>query len=677
VPPTPVIPSATWQQKIGWIVRLEDQRLLRDPAPPAPGTTLTAPPPSDLVVLLTDREPVVRARAALALGRVGLPEAVDPLARLLADADVNVRQTAAFALGLLGDGGARTPLLPALGDASPLVQGRAAEALGLIGDKSDAPAIAAMVRAHVGAGALKGLDPDDLGYPLSPPIEAARLGVYALARLGAFEPLAGAVLGADGAPLSRWWPVAYALQRVGDARAAPALLTLLDTPGRYTAAFAARGLARMPPPAAVAALRRMVEERRVDAMVSVQAVRALSAAGASEVLPALLTITRDPSANPVLRSEALAAIPALAGRAQADLLRDWLTDPSPDARAAAIRALARVEPEGFLFAMASLDADPDWRVRVAQAEALGKLTDGRGIASLRVMLADSDARVVVAVLGALVVAQAPDAEQAARAQLQASDFAVRAAAATALADLKAVAAVPALAAAYRRSKDETTYVARAAALSSAARLEPATARQLLTEALADRDWAVRVRAAELLKEQGVTGVAAQMRPAVPGKPVEDRAWQQVVAPPYAPRAYIDTTKGTIEIDLAITDAPLTTENFVRLARAGFFKGLRFHRVVPDFVVQGGDPRGDGEGGPGHTIRDELNQRPYLRGTVGMALDWRDTGGSQFFITLSPQPHLDARYTVFGQVVVGMNVVDRLTTSDVIEGVRIWDGVNAQ
>ena len=70
-------------------------------------------------------------------------------------------------------------------------------------------------------------------------------------------------------------------------------------------------------------------------------------------------------------------------------------------------------------------------------------------------------------------------------------------------------------------------------------------------------------------------------------------------------------------------------------------------MVPDFVVQDGDPRGDGEGGPGYTIRDEINQRPYLRGTVGMALDWEDTGGSQFFITHSPQPHLDARYTVFG------------------------------
>ena len=88
-------------------------------------------------------------------------------------------------------------------------------------------------------------------------------------------------------------------------------------------------------------------------------------------------------------------------------------------------------------------------------------------------------------------------------------------------------------------------------------------------------------------------------------------------------------------------------------------------MVPDFVVQDGDPRGDGEGGPGYTIRDEINQRPYLRGTVGMALDWADTGGSQFFITHSPQPHLDGRYTVFGQVVTGMDVVDELQQWDTI------------
>ena len=88
----------------------------------------------------------------------------------------------------------------------------------------------------------------------------------------------------------------------------------------------------------------------------------------------------------------------------------------------------------------------------------------------------------------------------------------------------------------------------------------------------------------------------------------------------------------------------------------------------------GDPRGDGEGGPGYTIRDELNELPYLRGTVGMALDWKDTGGSQFFITHAPQPHLDGRYTVMGYVVNGMDVVDRLVPGDVIRRVRVSDGV---
>ena len=130
----------------------------------------------------------------------------------------------------------------------------------------------------------------------------------------------------------------------------------------------------------------------------------------------------------------------------------------------------------------------------------------------------------------------------------------------------------------------------------------------------------------------------------------------------------------IQLEMAVLDAPLTVENFLTLARKGYFNGLSFHRVVPNFVVQDGDPRGDGEGTPGYTIRDEMNQRPYLRGVVGMALDpWRDTGGSQYFITHSPQPQLDARYTVFGRVIAGMDVVDKLQQWDVIRQVRVWDG----
>ena len=682
-PTAPAVPAVPWEQKIGWIVRLEDRRLLSEPdsastpgGASSPGESPKPPSPSSLLTHLADREPVVRARAALALGRVGLPQAIDPLTKLLSDPEANVRQMAAFALGLIGNAAARPALVTALADQSPLVQGRAAQALGFIGDKGDADAVSAMVRTHVQAGALSNVEADDLGYPQAPPVEAVRLGIYALARLGTFEPLAASVLGADGRPVSQWWPVAYALQRVGDPRAAPALVQLLGTQGRYTASFAAKGLARMPPPDAITALRRIVEQRRAEPVVTVQAMRALAAAGVSDAVPALLTIVRDPSASGALRSEAILAAASLAGRAQANMLRDWMTDSAPETRAAATRALARVDPEGFLFALATMDADPDWHVRVAQAEALGSLPEGRGIARLRAMM-NEDSRVLPAVIAAFVAAAAPDAEQAAREHLRASDFVVRAAAAKALADLKAVSAVPALVTAYRAAKDETTYGARAAMLAAVDRLDRGAARPLLTEALTDRDWAVRVRAAELLRAHGVTDADARMRPAAEGKPVTDPAWQRIVAPRYSPRAYIETTKGTIEVDLAVADAPLTTENFVSLARRGFFNGLTIHRIVPDFVVQTGDPRGDSEGGPGYTIRDEINERPYLRGTVGMALDWKDTGGSQFFITHSPQPHLDGRYTVFGQVVVGMNVVDRLTTTDVIERIRIWDGVSEQ
>jgi cyclophilin family peptidyl-prolyl cis-trans isomerase len=163
-----------------------------------------------------------------------------------------------------------------------------------------------------------------------------------------------------------------------------------------------------------------------------------------------------------------------------------------------------------------------------------------------------------------------------------------------------------------------------------------------------------------------------IRPA-PGAPIARYDSPDLIKPDYSPHAFIETARGTIEIELAVLDAPQTVQNFVTLARKGYFNGLQIHRVVPNFVVQDGDPRGDGSGGPGYSIRDELNDRPYLRGTVGMALSGPDTGGSQFFITHSPQPHLDAKYTVFGQVVQGMEIVDALQQLDVIQRIRIWDG----
>ena len=167
--------------------------------------------------------------------------------------------------------------------------------------------------------------------------------------------------------------------------------------------------------------------------------------------------------------------------------------------------------------------------------------------------------------------------------------------------------------------------------------------------------------------------ADAIRPAPTGRTAASYAAPALVAPTVSPELFIDTDKGTIEVALAVLDAPLTVDAITGLARRGFFNHVPIHRVVPDFVVQDGDPRGDGDGGPGFTIRDELNELSYARGTVGMALDWRDTGGSQFFICLSPQPRLDAGYTVFGRVVKGMDVVDRLQQWDVIRSVRVWTG----
>ena len=137
------------------------------------------------------------------------------------------------------------------------------------------------------------------------------------------------------------------------------------------------------------------------------------------------------------------------------------------------------------------------------------------------------------------------------------------------------------------------------------------------------------------------------------------------------KAILTTEKGAFTIDLAPEDAPLTVDNFVKLARARYFNGVEVHRVVPNFVMQDGDPRGDGNGGPGWSIRCEINTLSYERGAVGMALSGKDTGGSQWFVTHSPQPHLDGGYTVFGRVNENdMKVVDNIVRGDKIISVRI-------
>jgi len=129
--------------------------------------------------------------------------------------------------------------------------------------------------------------------------------------------------------------------------------------------------------------------------------------------------------------------------------------------------------------------------------------------------------------------------------------------------------------------------------------------------------------------------------------------------------------GEIRMEFYLADAPKTVENFVTLAKKGFYNGLTFHRVVPDFVVQGGCPKGNGTGGPGYQIKAEFNKQKHLRGTVAMARSQDpDSAGCQFYICYGATPHLDGQYTVFGKVVAGMELVDRIKQGDRMTSVAI-------
>lgn len=674
MPPAP--PST--DTKVAWILRLEQQRAVRDPNVVASADAAAVTPSGfrpartpDLTDLVKDDNALIRARAALAVGRVNAGQAVALLLPLLSDPVAEVRASAAFGLGIAGDRAAGAALQSAVRDASLHVRGRAVEALGLLGDITAVPVI---VQAAAGCPALiAAIEPD-----AEPPADAldvvvCRLALFALVRLQAFDGLASIVLNAQGEPVSRWWPVAYVLQRVGDPRAAASLRSLAGAPGVYTAGFALRGLAALKDPSALPTARNLAGRREVDLKLRIAAIRLMAQAGSDEDVRLLMTLFGEAAPGSSLALEMVAALGALARPQAFDLLVDALADPSPAMRAAALTAAAKVNPDGFLLVLAGLGRDPDWSVRAALASVLGTFPADRVTAALEDLAVDEDARVHGPALRALAAAKSPALAARVEAALLATDFVERATAAELIGTTKPAGGVSRLAAAYARGQSDTAYGARAAALSALAEYGGDEAIAVLEQALNDREWPVRARAAALLQRLGRPG-AAPVRPAPVRRAEADFHSDALLHPAYSPHALVETRHGTIEIQLDVVGATLTSATFVELARQGFFNGIRVHRLVPTFVIQAGDPRGDGEGGPGFTMRDELNPTPYLRGTVGMALDWADTGGSQWFITLSPQPHLDAKYTAFGRVVNGWDALDLVGPWDVIERVRIWDGV---
>ena len=240
-------------------------------------------------------------------------------------------------------------------------------------------------------------------------------------------------------------------------------------------------------------------------------------------------------------------------------------------------------------------------------------------------------------------------------------------------------------------KDVEADDAQLAILSALVKSDKQQAASSLKLALAAPNYVVRRRAADLIKQNDLAkdfpNAEAQVGTVKIHNPQTKTKLGQVTntnadyvraVSRKSARAILTTEKGVFTIEFAPEAAPLTVDNFIQLAKSGYFNGLAIHRVVPNFVMQDGDPRGDGNGSPGYSIRCEINMLSFERGAVGMALSGKDTGGSQWFAAHSPQPHLDGGYTVFGRVnETDMKVVDNLVRGDKVLSVKIIEGLLPQ
>jgi cyclophilin family peptidyl-prolyl cis-trans isomerase/HEAT repeat protein len=668
------------------IIQLEDERIVHN----------------DLTDMLNYSHGGARRRAILALGRIGYPSGVAPLIDVLnTDRNPEMRALAAFSLGEIESHYAASDLLARLQpdkERSDQVRARAAEALGKIAsNRLSADALGRFGIKSIADALVALLPPTD--KPLADDQKLlASLTITALLRVKQPSTVQAVAAQLRSPEADIRWQAANALARMRDGiqAAAPALLPLLDDKDPLVRANAARALGVAKEPGAVEPLVRLLAD--ADERVVANAINALGSIASQRAVEPLVALgnkqlegyrafNREKQGVPTQQNMLLLIATALGNikdtRGVAFLKSLRLVDGQPGRFAEVEVAVARFGEAVFfdLPEPVTLPKD-DWKAVSAYAQGLGQLGAARARSILADLLAGKsygkpDARAVSDILTAMAAAKSENLREVLLEQLKAEDVMVRTTAATLIGELNDSSdqVTRALEEAYKAARADKMNDARIAILEAADKLKHPMNIQALAEGTRDEDYVVRLKAAELLRLSTTPAPRHSMKLQI-GK-VEtkhDRAYYkrvtQLASQPKNPIAVLRTKKGDIRIELLANDAPMTADNFIQLARSGFFDGLTFMRVVPNFVIQGGDPRNDMNGGPGYQIRDEINLRPYQTGAVGMALSGKDTGGSQFFITHSPQPHLDGGYTVFGQVIEGMDTVNRIARGDRIERVEI-------
>jgi cyclophilin family peptidyl-prolyl cis-trans isomerase/HEAT repeat protein len=613
-----------------------------------PSMTVTQLDERALLMLLVDREVYesfsvnkaleggdgLRLELARVLGVIALPEGRVVLERLLDDDDPAVRRQAAFGLGEVNE---------------PLSHGVLMQ-------------MVSHADLETGLLAVEALDESQ---------RRARLVPF----LFRFEAQETMLLAArwlqSGDAQERAW-AAYSLGRNAIEDAAPWLLDLLTDTDPWIRSWAARGLGSVGKGADLALLRPLLDDPeegpRVQALrAAARLILADKVAAPESWKPALMILAED--SRPGVRLAALAAAEA------------WLPDPdlaalliergesgSPRERQIALLALTRGgDPRaGELIRRAA--ASIDLQLRRCAAQAAGILGDETLLALLS---SDEHPAVRADVFEALLSRDDAAEMQFAEAALVDSSAAVRLAALRWLEE-HPILPIETLGRALAPVEDDDRTDLEAGVVRALAALAVEEGSRVdeiavVLDSLArGQSFVVRRAAAAALAELGVevpaAGTANRMR--------DLAAYREIVQRTSGPRRVdLITPRGTIRLRLDCPQAPLTCLSFLQLAEQGFFDGLPFHRVVPDFVVQGGDPSGGGWGGPGYSLRDEINTIRFEAGVIGMAHGGPDTGGSQFFITLSPQPHLDGGYTAFGHVESGWEVLMVLQQEDEILQIR--------
>jgi cyclophilin family peptidyl-prolyl cis-trans isomerase/HEAT repeat protein len=480
------------------------------------------------------------------------------------------------------------------------------------------------------------------------------------------------------------WRALFSLGRLRTPGAANHLIAALRAEDAATRSIAARVLtreyaasAKLAPATVAGLLIRAIDDQ--DAGVRINALRALGSYHDSTLVQAIGSKVDDPDLN--VRVQAASTLGQLPGAtAEATLRRIADSKAGFAMRREALLGLAQVKPGSFAAAAGPWRSSPDWRARATAAEGWARA----GHRDTPWFLSDADGRVIAAGLQAWAdTVPGPDRSlvEAARRLLSHADGAVRSVSADVLARAADPTDITGLAQMYTRSLRDSFPEASLSALGALGAIHRAggAARTRIDHEFLDAvprpaNYLLRRWAEANWPEAAERWGAAY--PLVTGRTLQDYrelARRFLLAPDSLarPHVFIETEqRGVLEIELCGPDAPLTVANFLRLLDRRFFDGNRWHRVVPNFVVQDGDPRGDGFGGPGGAIRDEINRDRYgSKPMMGMALSGPDTGSSQWFITLSPQPHLDGTYTVFGRAVGNFGALPRITQGDVIRTIR--------